>query len=358
MIDPTHKQITCSALRGEVSSTALNMVLAGNKDSDAMGTARGAYGVQHYSYNGTESTRNDRMHSLKCKKFIYESLQYAAVCFSGKHEHDLNFNLGFYFLGRLTHCAQDYYAHSNGVAIGFTNPKVVLGGHAEGLTFCNPTSGKKLLEKGARNFLGHISLRTGRFKFRYSDDEIRRRCARRNIVIREFEFKNSLVDPYKKHLCYVLRLQEPEPLPHEYAHLDFGSPFCLASIALKNVVRRSYRDAAAYARILSKDLFDDLSRRIVSGPKNEARADKMRKEINDKLTREKLSNIQKGSSNTFDRLNLIEKIQTYRQHPKDRLSREYCAEIFDECLGVEEKAKGGVAIQRGGPPGGVKMPGM
>lgn len=338
MIDTTHKQITGGALLGEVSSTALGMVVAGNLDSDKHGTDRSAYCVQHYSYNGLEKNHDARMHNLRCHRYIKRSQQYAAVCFLGKHPEDINFNLGFYFLGRLLHCGQDYYAHSNGVAINFVNPDVVLGGYKEGLTFCNPTSGN-IPQKLAGNFLGHISLKTGQFQSKYSDDEIRQKCARANIVINEKRFKNPL-SKYKKRLCYVLRLQEPEPLPHQYAHLDFGTPFNLASIAMKDILHRSYRDAAAYAGVLSQNLFNQVLRYIAKGPSGIHKAEEKRREINSILRSKRFFDIRPSSDNSMERLNLIEKIQTYMQHPKDKLTRSDCASIFDSCLRVKEDKMG------------------
>lgn len=337
MIGKTHTQITGAALVEEVSNNGLDLVIGGNTDSDALFTARGDYNVQHFSFSGNDQVQDARTQSRECKKFIYRSLDYAAVCFLGTHEYDMNFNLGFYFLGRLLHCAQDYYAHSNGVAIGFTNPNEVLGGHQEGLTFCTPTTYKLTpVDKYFYNFYGKTFVSTDHF-MKMNDIEIRDHCNRNGIIINEKKLNNKL-SRYRKRLCYVIRMQTKYSLAHQYMHLDF--PGTNADTALKTILNRGYREAEAGAWQLSRILYKKLAAKIGKGAANIPNYDIRRRQLNIWPKTRGFKRIRRGDDSFLHREKAIVKLKTYKQHRKDKLERKDCAEIFDMCLRVRKEGQG------------------
>lgn len=135
-----HKKITVEALCGKgFNSKAVAFIAAANQDSDHLsGPAKN--GKQHFCGEG-KSKDEPHIVRRRCVNFVRRSLDNAAMLARLGHKQGAIDAL--YFIGRAFHCIQDFYAHSNWVALG-KNTRWPSSANALGdsrLKFCTATPG-------------------------------------------------------------------------------------------------------------------------------------------------------------------------------------------------------------------------
>jgi hypothetical protein len=275
MFGDEHKTITVAALGEEISSAALDVVVQANKDSDTFYRRAGRYNVQHFHFAEEEKAYDVTKLIDKCYEFIKSSMEYAALCFMGGRENQAFFGMGFYFIGRGLHCAQDYYAHSNGVAILHVDPSVVLDSsrkHPQ-LTFCTPTQGQGLKKyKKNKNTEGkYLDFDEFILAKRVVEDECRKKlyCE----YPKEEDPKKELEMRIK--YSHVIRMRSKEPLEHPYMHLDFDKSFADKSLTALN--RMGYRTAETNAIWLSRILYKSVHALVIGTIKLEDKSGKVKK---------------------------------------------------------------------------------
>jgi hypothetical protein len=101
-----HKSITRKALSGSFSATALGMILAANLKQDDLLTGQIGHDEYHYDNNAIAASDD---YLEKQRSLTISALQ------------DNNPPAAWAAFGRLTHTAQDFYAHSNYVDLWLTH---------------------------------------------------------------------------------------------------------------------------------------------------------------------------------------------------------------------------------------------
>ena len=279
-----HNQISWAALKGLLTSQAMDVIYMAQHDSDGMTRGGGAsFNVQHFHYKGDVEVDNHKPEDLvkSCSRFIYDCRDFAEALVLYQTE-PLHVGLALYFLGRGLHCAQDYYAHSNGVSIMHVDPTKVLDPKCvpRNMKFCLPTKsswgglGKLMANKQAKTWTNTKKAYKDRISYDdVSPGELRKLCREANLVYDP----NKLTKNIKQlRLVMMLRRRNPAML-HQHLHLDF--PNSLADNAMKNILGFGYARGADYAKSLTYKLCTQLMANI---------ADPNRQRVNtlkDKVTR-------------------------------------------------------------------------
>ena len=246
-----HKSIT-SILKNMVSDKALELIKFGNVESDK-GTGAANH-VQHFHYSSNEEHTPDPVLVMRrSSNYVEKCVRFASLCAYGDEG---VLRMGLYFFGRGAHCAQDFFAHSNGVAINFMHPLWVLQGKTppRNLSFCLPTGGGKV-----NMLVKNVFWRsTARFKDDVFDnmDDLRTVCQENNINPLKLGRKD------RKKLAFVLAMRKREPLPHPDMNLDHGKT--MAHRALNTILHRGYKEAETEAQKITKYVLRGLKYGISS----------------------------------------------------------------------------------------------
>ena len=101
MLKPIHRQITIAALEDLFSQNALEIIVAANLGQDAL---RGQVGHDEFHFDNNAFD----------KAYAYIEAQWNMIISALEHADPVSAWQAF---GRLTHTAQDFYAHSNYIAL-------------------------------------------------------------------------------------------------------------------------------------------------------------------------------------------------------------------------------------------------
>ncbi len=208
-----HREITRDILQGTYGSRALKIIKDGNIDSDKPG-AGGECAWQHFHFPGTHVS-DPNVVIQQATAFWQSCMANAALL--ARSENKDHRELALYFIGRGLHCAQDFYAHSNFVALG-------RGLHWPGLmsanlSFCLPTPGSTAQKLKANRGGYWPNLRDPSGKSKLKGDALK--------------------------VASVARMRDGRnPIPHPELQLDF--PGSWADRAITKVYGRRAWDRARY----------------------------------------------------------------------------------------------------------------
>ncbi|MBT3374803.1 MAG: hypothetical protein HN742_02065 [Lentisphaerae bacterium] len=328
MWDKQHQTITRDALKAKIPAAGAKFVGLGNYDSDK-GTGA-SYNIQHFHYPSKTNTNANMDLILSCRNYIGDCVKYASLLFLGE-EDPLHPAIGFYFLGRALHCAQDFYAHSNGVAIKHTVPQTVLNSKApDELKFCLPTSdntSKPLAQLMKNTCNGVFCHPTG---LKTSKEEIEAAC---NTLRLDYRHYSSWKNPKdRKKLLLVIAIQSNSLMGHQHMHLDFSNS--LADMAMKKILKIGYKQAEVCARAMSAMIFDNFESKITGHNVVDHSA---KDQLNLALHLYGVKRIDLTKSiNVEYKTEVLRKMRTYRPPSPPKLEKKKRREMFDMCLSVGE----------------------
>jgi len=331
MFGDEHETITVAALDKEISRPALRVVVQANMDSDTFYRRAGRYNVQHFHFAEEEKVYDVTKLIDKCYGFIKLSMEYAALCFIGGYKNEAFFGLGFYFMGRGLHCAQDYYAHSNGVAILHIDPAVVLDSsrkHPQ-LTFCTPTQGQGLKKywKNKNTEGKYLDFDELILSERVIEDECRRK------LYCEYPKEKDAKKEIAMRIVYshVIRMRSKEPLEHPYMHLDFDESFADKSLTALN--RMGYRTAETNAILLSRILYKAVHGLVIGTINLEDKSGKVKKMNNYCETHGFKGELSMGDLDHKKRQEMSAKVRVITKVKREPKMRD----IYNDCMSVNIK---------------------
>ena len=186
-----HARITKIALEGTaLHRNSIDLIAMANQDSDHQSVAA-SLDEQHFCGGSKkEDQANGSLVIAKCNSFIDEVLEIAAMMTRRSNTEEITSAL--YFIGRAFHCIQDFYAHSNWIAL---KRREVWNGQASppNLKFCVAASNK--LDNSAG--LYKLALKNLFFKAERRKRVFKRIISRHHTVGHpdmHLDFKDSLGD--------------------------------------------------------------------------------------------------------------------------------------------------------------------
>lgn len=115
MIGKYHRSITTEALNSQLNQSEVNLVCDSNVDSDSLFSKKqgesDGYNVTAQHFNKTDLSN--------CEEFLQDAKDVTVDDFTKAansttdEEKEKNYTKAFYDFGRVTHCVQDFYSHTN-----------------------------------------------------------------------------------------------------------------------------------------------------------------------------------------------------------------------------------------------------